>query len=210
MRAATALFSLFSSGGAPIWHADERPAEDSVGPVLATGFAELDRELPGGGAAEGGERDRAGPHGALHTETPQDRLGAVVAGPHSDFLALCFDENRVPVFVPNLLYPARLPIGIAAHNEAVCICPPPPAVGESRPWDYGDDPEWTRTMAFRECCRATLWGLPWSRLVDAATIDLLATAATVIFLRESALPGWHRAFTLRDNLIKITGSAARH
>jgi cell division inhibitor SulA/protein ImuA len=53
MRAATALFSLFSSGGAPVWRADERPAEDGVGPVLATGFAALDRELPGGGWPQG-------------------------------------------------------------------------------------------------------------------------------------------------------------
>lgn len=116
----------------------------------------------------------------------------------SHFLALCFDERRAPVFVPNLLYPGRLPLGIAAQGEAVCICPPPQAVGESKPWHYGDDPEWTQTVAFRECCRATLWGLPWSEFVDAATIDLLATAATVIFLRESDdVPG-ARAFMLME------------
>lgn len=53
MRAATALFSLFSSGGAPVWRADERPADETVGPVLPSGFAELDRELPGGGWPQG-------------------------------------------------------------------------------------------------------------------------------------------------------------
>lgn len=53
MRAATALFSLFSSGGAPVWRADERPANETVGPVLASGFDELDRELPGGGWPQG-------------------------------------------------------------------------------------------------------------------------------------------------------------
>jgi cell division inhibitor SulA len=53
MRAATALFSLFSSGGAPVWRADERPADEAVGPVLPSGFAELDRELPGGGWPQG-------------------------------------------------------------------------------------------------------------------------------------------------------------
>jgi cell division inhibitor SulA/protein ImuA len=53
MRAATALFSLFSSGGAPIWRADERPADEAVGPTLTSGFAELDRELPGGGWPQG-------------------------------------------------------------------------------------------------------------------------------------------------------------
>src|SRR5512139_1676876 len=53
MRAATALLSLFSSGGAPIWRADERPADEAAGPVLTSGFAELDRELPGGGWPQG-------------------------------------------------------------------------------------------------------------------------------------------------------------
>ena len=33
MRAATAFFSLLSSGGAPVWRADERPAEGPNRPV---------------------------------------------------------------------------------------------------------------------------------------------------------------------------------
>src|SRR5512146_2201268 len=53
MRAATALFSLFSAGGAPIWRADERQSDEIAGPVLASGFDELDRELPGGGWPQG-------------------------------------------------------------------------------------------------------------------------------------------------------------
>ena len=53
MRAAAAFLSLFHSGGAPIWRADERPADELAGPVLASGFAELDRELPGGGWPQG-------------------------------------------------------------------------------------------------------------------------------------------------------------
>ncbi|HQR21109.1 MAG TPA: translesion DNA synthesis-associated protein ImuA [Burkholderiaceae bacterium] len=52
MRAATELLSLLqSAGGAPVWRADE--VEDPGGPVLASGFAELDRELPGGGWPQG-------------------------------------------------------------------------------------------------------------------------------------------------------------
>jgi hypothetical protein len=50
---ATALLSLFASGGAPIWRADERPADETAGAVLASGYAELDRELPGGGWPQG-------------------------------------------------------------------------------------------------------------------------------------------------------------
>jgi len=54
MRAATAFFSLFqSSGGSPVWRADELPADEASGPALASGFAELDRELPGGGWPQG-------------------------------------------------------------------------------------------------------------------------------------------------------------
>ena len=53
MRAATAFLSLFSSGGTPVWRADERPADEVSGPVLASGFAELDRELPGSGWPQG-------------------------------------------------------------------------------------------------------------------------------------------------------------
>ena len=54
MRAATELLSLLqSAGGAPLWRADELPAEDAGGPTLSSGFAELDRELPGGGWPQG-------------------------------------------------------------------------------------------------------------------------------------------------------------
>jgi cell division inhibitor SulA/protein ImuA len=53
MRAATALLSFLASGGTPVWRADERPAEETAGPALATGFAELDCELPGGGWPQG-------------------------------------------------------------------------------------------------------------------------------------------------------------
>jgi hypothetical protein len=54
MRAATAILSLFqTTGGSPLWRADEVPADQSCGPALATGHAELDRELPGGGWPQG-------------------------------------------------------------------------------------------------------------------------------------------------------------
>jgi cell division inhibitor SulA/protein ImuA len=54
MRAATALLSLFhAAGGAPVWRADELPADDAAGPVLPSSFAELDRELPGHGWPQG-------------------------------------------------------------------------------------------------------------------------------------------------------------
>lgn len=54
MRAATAFLSLFqASGGSPVWRADELPADDAFGAVLASGFADLDRELPGGGWPQG-------------------------------------------------------------------------------------------------------------------------------------------------------------
>jgi hypothetical protein len=52
MRAATELLSLLqTAGSAPLWRADE--FDDFAGPVLASGFAELDRELPGGGWPQG-------------------------------------------------------------------------------------------------------------------------------------------------------------
>jgi hypothetical protein len=47
------LLSLFSSGGTPVWRADERPVDELSGPVLGSGFGELDRELPGGGWPQG-------------------------------------------------------------------------------------------------------------------------------------------------------------
>ena len=54
MRAATELLSLLhTAGGASLWRADERPADEACGPTLASGFAELDRELPGGGWPQG-------------------------------------------------------------------------------------------------------------------------------------------------------------
>jgi cell division inhibitor SulA len=54
MRAATELLSLLhTAGGASLWRGDERPADEACGPTLASGFAELDRELPGGGWPQG-------------------------------------------------------------------------------------------------------------------------------------------------------------
>jgi hypothetical protein len=54
MRAVTDLLSLLhTAGGAPLWRADERPADEVCGPTLASGFAALDRELPGGGWPQG-------------------------------------------------------------------------------------------------------------------------------------------------------------
>ncbi len=46
-------FHFFPPVALPIWRADERPADEIVGPVLTSGFAELDRELPGGGWPQG-------------------------------------------------------------------------------------------------------------------------------------------------------------
>ncbi len=53
MGAITDLLSLLPGGGASLWRADERPAEDLCGPTLPSGFAALDRELPGGGRPQG-------------------------------------------------------------------------------------------------------------------------------------------------------------
>ena len=54
MRAATELLSLLqTAGGAPLWRADELPGDDTGGPILPSGFAELDHELPGGGWPQG-------------------------------------------------------------------------------------------------------------------------------------------------------------
>jgi hypothetical protein len=54
MRAATELLSLLHTAvGTPLWRADERPVDEACGPALASGFAELDRELPGGGWPQG-------------------------------------------------------------------------------------------------------------------------------------------------------------
>ncbi|HTN49258.1 MAG TPA: translesion DNA synthesis-associated protein ImuA [Burkholderiaceae bacterium] len=53
MRAITDLLSLLHAGGAPMWRADERPADEACGPTLPSGFAALDRELPGGGWPQG-------------------------------------------------------------------------------------------------------------------------------------------------------------
>ena len=54
MRAATDLLSLLHiAGGAPLWRANDRPVDEACGPALASGFAALDRELPGGGWPQG-------------------------------------------------------------------------------------------------------------------------------------------------------------
>lgn len=54
MRAATALVSLLADAGsaprvAQVWRADQLAAHDGTASGLASGFAALDRELPGGG-----------------------------------------------------------------------------------------------------------------------------------------------------------------
>lgn len=54
MRAATALASLLDDAGsaprvAQVWRADDVAAHDGIAPGVPSGFAALDRELPGGG-----------------------------------------------------------------------------------------------------------------------------------------------------------------
>ncbi len=54
MRAVADLLSLLHiAGGAPLWRADEQPADEACGPTFASGFAALDRELPGSGWPQG-------------------------------------------------------------------------------------------------------------------------------------------------------------
>jgi len=53
MRAATALASLLKTGAAPVWQASEIAPNDIATPCVASGFAALDAELPGGGWPQG-------------------------------------------------------------------------------------------------------------------------------------------------------------
>jgi hypothetical protein len=64
--------------------------------------------------------------------------------------------------MPNLVYPALVPVLVSGFDTLTLMQPPPKAVGESAPWPYGEDPGWVQA----EVCR---------RLVQFALGDTLET-----------------------------------
>ncbi|MCZ7668475.1 MAG: hypothetical protein M5U34_15420 [Chloroflexi bacterium] len=65
--------------------------------------------------------------------------------------------------MPNLVYPALIPVLVSGFEALTLMQPPPKAVGESAPWPYDEDPGWIQA----EVCR---------RLVQFALADTLETA----------------------------------
>ncbi|MEK7312803.1 MAG: hypothetical protein AAB382_12600 [Chloroflexota bacterium] len=123
------------------------------------------------------------------------------------FLGELFDA--VPdalVIHPNIAYPTTHSFGVSAPGRLYSIMPPRKAVGESKPWPFGDDRDYVVRLAVHDFCQSLLNdllgrrpdllppgehsdGLPpdfraehptWQKQV----IELFAYAAQIIFLNR--------------------------
>jgi hypothetical protein len=98
--------------------------------------------------------------------------------------------------VPNLVYPALLPVLVEAAEGLFIIVPPPKAYGESAPWPYREGADWVLSQSCRSLA-AHIWR------ADLASLNLyqrelrLHAAATVI-LEECLGEGEAMAYLVRS------------
>jgi hypothetical protein len=83
---------------------------------------------------------------------------AHVAGlPIQAFLVELFDIVPYDLIIhPNLAYPTTHSFGVRAGNALYSIMPPRKAVGESKPWPFGDDREYVVRLAVHDFVQAHL------------------------------------------------------
>lgn len=98
--------------------------------------------------------------------------------------------------IPNLVYPALLPLLVETAGGLFIILPPPKAFGESPPWPYREGIEWV----LGQSCRRLLSHL-WRQdlaLLDARQRALRLHAATTLFLEESLGEAEAMAYLVRN------------
>lgn len=203
MRAATALVSLLNDAGsaprvAQVWRADDVAAHDGIAPGVPSGFAALDRELPGGGW----------PAGAL-TELLLDAPGRGELSLLAPALAQLARDGRACVWVlPCDSPPALDGTGTDAPAGAPIGLPYPPALAAA-----GID--LARSLFVRPAtARESWWALEQSLRAThlGAVVGWLPGGCTDTDFRAlrrlHLLAGRHRAlaFVLRDAQAAATPS----
>ena len=76
------------------------------------------------------------------------------------FLSELFDLLPTDLIIhPNIAYPTKHSFGVLVDNKAYSIMPPRKAVGESKPWPFGDDRDYVIRLAIHDFVQAQLFDL---------------------------------------------------
>jgi len=137
-------------------------------------------------------------HAAVWREAQNDLTAIFTDNYLADFLNQISDDpiNQTIRIMPNLVYPALIPVLVSGFEALTLMQPPPKAVGESAPWPYDEDPGWIQA----EVCR---------RLVQFALADTLETepadqqallihAAVTTYLETAVDAGEAMAYMVRS------------
>jgi len=101
---------------------------------------------------------------------------------------------------PNIAYPTTTSLGVLVDNKAYSIMPPRKAVGESKPWPFGDDRDYVVRLALHDFVQATLTHMvnQHSDLIPIGENDDLLPDAF-----RAEFPGW------RKQIIELFAYAAQ-
>lgn len=73
------------------------------------------------------------------------------------FLGELFDSLPTELIIhPNIAYPTTVSFGVLVNDKAYSIMPPRKAVGESKPWPFGDDRDYVARLAIHDFVQAQL------------------------------------------------------
>ncbi|RMG90600.1 MAG: hypothetical protein D6706_19185 [Chloroflexi bacterium] len=94
----------------------------------------------------------ADPVQQAHWQTAMKDLEAIFRDSYLPELLTRLIRKPVPdvVVMPNLAYPALIPVLARGETAIYLLLPPPKAVGESPPWPYAEDPNWVLVNCMRE------------------------------------------------------------
>jgi hypothetical protein len=96
-------------------------------------------------------------HDAVWVQSAAEVQKQVEGLPLQAFLVELFDIVPYELIIhPNLAYPTTHSFGVRAGNALYSIMPPRKAVGESKPWPFGDDRDYVVRLAVHDFVQAYL------------------------------------------------------
>jgi hypothetical protein len=110
--------------------------------------------------------------------------------PFDSFLNELFDALPSELIIhPNIAYPTTTSFGVMVEGRAYSIMPPRKAVGESKPWPFGDDRDYVVRLAVHDFVQAQLLSLltPKPELIPIGENDDLLPEAF-----RAEFPSWRK------------------